>query len=153
MATLATGLLVGPAGQEIRSTGNIVSFFENIRKWYGHDASRIGSNSVPNLEQFNKGLSRKTHTQGFNIYVPFKDARVELPQGVDVPPPSFGSALTTPSSSSELVSLTGPLGYGNDNTIPTGVDLPYTIRFENPAMRKPPLRERTHQCQQSSIGQ
>ncbi|GAB1542664.1 hypothetical protein NUACC21_53380 [Scytonema sp. NUACC21] len=131
MATLATGLLVGPAGQAITSTGNLVSFFENIRKWYGHDASKIGSNDIPNLQQFDRGLSRATQKQAFNIYVPFKDARVELPPGVAIPAPNFNSAFITPSSTSNLVSLTGPLGYGNNNIIPVGVELPYTIRFEN----------------------
>ena len=30
MATLATGILVGPAGEEVRSTGSLVEFFEQI---------------------------------------------------------------------------------------------------------------------------
>ncbi|WP_460200674.1 putative Ig domain-containing protein, partial [Scytonema sp. NUACC21] len=133
IATLSTGLLVGPAGKEIKSTGNLVNFFENVRKWYGHDASKIGSPDIPNLTQFDKGLSRQTHSQAFSIYVPFGEARVELPQGVPVPSPNFGSAFITPSTTSNLVSLTGPIGYGNDNIIPVGTTLPYTIRFENAA--------------------
>ncbi|NJR16288.1 MAG: hypothetical protein HC785_11600 [Calothrix sp. CSU_2_0] len=32
-----------------------------------------------------------------------------------------------------MVSLTGAIGYSNENIIPQGIDLPYTIRFENAA--------------------
>src|SRR3546814_17015015 len=36
MATLASGILYGPAGSEIRSTGDYIGFFEQVRALYGH---------------------------------------------------------------------------------------------------------------------
>ncbi|WP_422665759.1 CARDB domain-containing protein (plasmid) [Anabaena sp. PCC 7938] len=133
MATLATGLLLGPAGNQIISSNNLVNFFEQVRKWYGNNPSLRGQNSAVDLQQYDLGLSQKTHAQSFNVYVPFGEARVELPQGVAVPPPSFGSFFNGAGTTSNLATLTGPLGYGMENIIPVGTALPYTIRFENAA--------------------
>ncbi|MDM9385689.1 CARDB domain-containing protein [Chlorogloeopsis sp. ULAP01] len=133
MATLATGLLLGPAGNEIISNGNLVSFFEQIRKWYGHNPSLRGQELPPNPQQFDLGLSRKTHVQSFNVYVPFGEARVDLPQGVSVPPPNFASFFNAAGTTSNLATLTGPVGFGAENIVPLGAALPYTIRFENAA--------------------
>ena len=41
MATLSAGVLIGPAGQEIQSSGNLLQFFEDVRRWYGHDAGQM----------------------------------------------------------------------------------------------------------------
>ena len=133
MATLATGLLLGPAGNQIISSNNLVNFFEQVRKWYGNNPSLKGQESAVDLKQYDLGLSQKTHAQSFNVYVPFGEARVELPQGVAVPPPSFGSFFNATVTTSNLATLTGPLGYGMENIIPVGTALPYTIRFENAA--------------------
>ncbi|MCC5624358.1 hypothetical protein [Nostoc sp. CHAB 5715] len=133
MATLATGLLLGPAGNQIISSNNLVNFFEQVRKWYGNNPSLREQESAVDLKQYDLGLSQKTHAQSFNVYVPFGDARVELPQGVAVPPPSFGSFFNSAVTTSNLATLTGPLGYGMENIIPVGTALPYTIRFENAA--------------------
>lgn len=133
MATLATGLLLGPAGNQIISSNNLVNFFEQVRKWYGNNPSLRGQESAVDLKQYDLGLSQKTHAESFNVYVPFGDARVELPQGVAVPPPSFGSFFNGAGTISNLATLTGPLGYGMENIIPAGTALPYTIRFENAA--------------------
>src|SRR3546814_19347133 len=35
MATLASGIPYGPAGREIRSTGNYLRFFEHVSRLYG----------------------------------------------------------------------------------------------------------------------
>ena len=40
MATLASGLLAGPAGQPIITGGNLVQFFEQVRTWYGNDPTK-----------------------------------------------------------------------------------------------------------------
>jgi hypothetical protein len=37
MATIASGILFGPAGTEIRSDADLLGFFENLRELYGHD--------------------------------------------------------------------------------------------------------------------
>ena len=37
MATLATGVLAGPAGSGIISSGNVSQFFSELSNWYGND--------------------------------------------------------------------------------------------------------------------
>ncbi|MBF2017367.1 MAG: putative Ig domain-containing protein [Rivularia sp. T60_A2020_040] len=133
MATLTSGLLLGPAGNEIISTGDLVDFFVKVREWYGHNPNLETGADIPDLKQFDKGLSRITHTSAFNVYAPFGDARLDLPPGVSVPPPSFNSFFNEKGTTSELVNLTGPIGYGEDNFIPLDTQLPYTINFENAA--------------------
>src|SRR5262249_20195200 len=39
IATLASGILAGPAGQQIITTGDVADFFAHVRKWYGTGAS------------------------------------------------------------------------------------------------------------------
>ena len=41
MAVLAGGILVGPAGREIRSSGSLPEFFDQVRTWYGHQEGRM----------------------------------------------------------------------------------------------------------------
>jgi subtilase family serine protease len=41
MATLATGVLAGPAGREIRTGDSLAEFFAHVRTWYGHDPQRL----------------------------------------------------------------------------------------------------------------
>src|SRR5207244_2753755 len=40
-ATLAAGILAGPAGKQIITNGNLVEFFDQVAKWYGNDPSKI----------------------------------------------------------------------------------------------------------------
>ena len=130
MATLASGLLLGSAGDTILTDGDLVSFFSKIREWYGHKPDRETDAKIPDLSDFDKQLTQVTHTSAFNVYVPFKKARVDLPPTVEVPRPSFDKFFNTDSVFNELASITGPIGYGEDNFIPLDAQLPYTINFE-----------------------
>ncbi|MGB3654095.1 MAG: CARDB domain-containing protein, partial [Rivularia sp. (in: cyanobacteria)] len=133
MATLTSGLLLGPVGDEIITDGDLVNFFAKVREWYGHTPEIEAGNEIPDLTLFDKGLSKVTHTSAFKVFVPFKDAKLDLPQGVSVPPPSFNSFFSAVGSTSELANLTGPIGFGNENFVPLDTQLPYTINFENAA--------------------
>ncbi|WP_013334633.1 CARDB domain-containing protein [Gloeothece verrucosa] len=133
LSTLATGILLGPVGEQVISNGNLISFFEKIRQWYGDKPGQTGVASPPDAKQFDLGLSKPTHYQAFNVYVPFGEAAEDLPPAVPIPPPSFASFFNATGTVSNLANLTGPLGYGNENFIPTDTKLPYTIRFENAA--------------------
>jgi large repetitive protein len=96
MATLASGILAGPAGQELRS-GNLTDFFDQLRQWYGHEedllapvdptAARFTSptfeltppvlqdtNPIPTLaafEDFDLQLAARTRFQTMRVYVPW----------------------------------------------------------------------------------
>lgn len=141
VATLATGLLLGHAGEQIRSSGDLTTFFEQVRRWYGHTPNQIGSDNIPDLNAFDLGATQRTHTQAFNIFVPYGEARLELPPSVTVPPPSFSSFLNSAGSTSSQVSLIGPLGAGTQNTVPRQTPLPYTVRFENAATNTDSVNE------------
>ena len=100
MATLASGILIGPAGQEVRSSGDLLTFFDRVREWVGNDARQMGEVEfwdgrtskcyggeipVPLIEQFEDydlGLSTPTHFESFRVYVPwlpFEDRGNGLP--------------------------------------------------------------------------
>ncbi len=103
MAMLSTGILLGPAGEEILSSGKLTELFDKIRAWYGHDPSLlavmekydyrecpIGGESydipipaLPDFADYDLGLSHQTHFEAFRIYVPW------LPweeRGAGIPP-------------------------------------------------------------------
>ena len=74
MATLAAGLLAGPAGGELISgnaaTGqSALELFDRIRQWYGHDPQLIApsgslyGSDLPDLASYDLGLSQPTHLQ------------------------------------------------------------------------------------------
>jgi subtilase family serine protease len=133
MATLATGVLAGPAGEQMITDGNLVGFFEQVRRWYGHDSDRIGSPAVLSLEDFDLGLSRPTHFEAFNIYVPFAKCELDVPPTVAVPPPQFGSFFTGDAAGEgRLATVVGPFGHGSEQFLPAAQRLPYTVHFENP---------------------
>ncbi|MGB7378807.1 MAG: putative Ig domain-containing protein, partial [Rivularia sp. (in: cyanobacteria)] len=130
MATLASGLLLGPAGDSLITNGDLVTFFSKVREWYGHNPNLEAGNDIPDLNDFDKELTQVTHSQAFNVYVPFRKARVDLPPTVDVPRPSFDKFFNVDGVNNELASITGPIGYGEENFIPLNAQLPYTINFE-----------------------
>ena len=112
MATLSSGILIGPAGQEIATSGRLLEFFEQVREWYGHDASQMGEvefydprtsrcqdgeipvPAIAEFEDYDLGLSRQTHFEAFRVYVPWiafeergaglpPDFQINGPQPVD----------------------------------------------------------------------
>ena len=114
MATLASGILVGPAGQEVVSTGDLVDFFAQLREWYGHNpdllapsepdiaSAAVNNNWVPELpgfEDFDLGLSQKTHFESFRVFVPwvpFGARGAGLPPDVQNGDEVVGTVLRTP---------------------------------------------------------
>ena len=96
VATLAAGILVGPAGQQIISTGDLSDFFNDVKTWYGNDPGAVApsdpnglgftANSLsffgllsnanaipatPTFAQFNQNSSLPTTFQAFTVYVPW----------------------------------------------------------------------------------
>ncbi len=132
MATLTSGILAGPAGEEIITGGGLVDFFAQVRAWYGHDADQMQAGD-PERDDFDLGLSQPTHYESFNIYVPFATCRVDLPQSVDVPVPDTSRLLAGQGVNSPSVRVAGPFGSGAQQFVPTETNLPYTIEFQNPS--------------------
>ncbi len=139
-ATLAAGLLAGPAGREIISTGDLPAFFAQLQSWYGHDPSQLGSPFPPDRSAFDLGLSARTAFEAFNVYVPAP--RCDFPSDAnDVPAAAFTRILNSGATSGRLATLIGPLGAGDAQFLPLGQPLPYTIRFESPAGATAPVGE------------
>ncbi|RUZ17283.1 CARDB domain-containing protein, partial [Mesorhizobium sp. M7A.F.Ca.CA.001.09.1.1] len=164
LSVLTTGVLYGAAGEEVRSDGNLVSFFEQIHKWYGDqpgtlapiDHVEIRQNDcyylevpVPALSKysdFDLGLSQRTYFENFNVFVPWIRFEQRGAGGSTVALPEFGSLAGSSELSpldfsryyqraaavGELASITGPQGVGNEQFLPAGAALPYSVRFENP---------------------
>ena len=96
VATLAEGVLIGPAGQQVLSDGSLIDFFNDVKTWYGNTPSTLAptndpppgftsnslsifgwlpnDNPIPNLptfDQFNLGTSLPTTFETFNVYSPW----------------------------------------------------------------------------------
>ncbi len=97
MAILASGILMGPAGQEVRSSGNLLEFFEQLRTWYGDDPGQQASFTAyntqvdkcglvtlhdyqpPEASEYDLGLTADTHFEAFQIWVPFCGNSPDMP--------------------------------------------------------------------------
>ena len=89
--TLAAGILAGPAGQQIITTGNLPQFFDQVIQWYGNNPTQkspyIGSRFVDNADEpgnvvagnappnsaFNLNESNPTQTESFTVYVNYSN--------------------------------------------------------------------------------
>lgn len=143
MATLATGLVVGPAGQSIRTSGDLVEFFTQVRRWYGHEDGRVlppGGHPLglplPDPATFDLGVSHATHQEAFQVYVPFSNRMGSCgnpPTNGNVTPPDLEQFFADAGQTGGLARLEGPQAYGSEQFVPVGQRLPYTIRFDSPA--------------------
>ncbi|MBS0640237.1 MAG: putative Ig domain-containing protein, partial [Proteobacteria bacterium] len=89
MSVLASGILFGPAGSAIRSTGDLLTFFDTLRQLYGNQDDRLAEiefwdqrssdcydgevpvPALPTRSQYDLGLSTPTQFETFRIYVPW----------------------------------------------------------------------------------
>src|SRR5262249_22164258 len=136
MSVLAAGILAGPAGEQIVTTGDLASFFKQVHKWYGDIPNTVGTADPPPASAYDLHQSRPTHFEAFNVYVPFTSpilgtADPGASDQVFTPPPDFSRFFNMPGTVTPHVSLTGPTGYGPRQFLPLGQALPYTIQFEN----------------------
>ena len=82
-ATLAAGILAGPAGDQILTDGNLPAFFAKVRQWYGDDPTVLapgvvpGSNFLyaapPSAAQLDLHAASPTHSESFKVYVRYVD--------------------------------------------------------------------------------
>ena len=155
MATLATGVLAGPAGSGIISSGNVSEFFSELLAWYGNNSDQIAPASnynihdnpianLPTFSQFDLNAQLPTSFEDFNVYVPWVawDQRADLPpsfqitsvqdvNGQPVIPLDLDQYLTNAGQDAGLASMTGPFTAETSGTIPAGQPLPFTVNFQN----------------------
>ncbi|MGA2068563.1 MAG: CARDB domain-containing protein, partial [Thermoguttaceae bacterium] len=160
-AMLASGILAGPAGNEIITSGNLAQFFQQVLTWYGNDPATttpyIGQGQdlidpnnggtylealPPPASEFNQNEASPTHFEAYNVYVWYEndwnqDGIIEATHPENPNPETPQSVNFSPFfslvGSQGQATITGPLGYGSQQFIPEGQPLPYTIQFTNPA--------------------
>jgi hypothetical protein len=155
VATLSAGILAGPAGNSIRTTGSLSEFFERVRAWYGHDdnlkAPIEGINSVGNPipavplpAQFDFGASKRTHFEAFRVYAPwikfedrgagvppeFQISGVDLTGGAPFDPLDLSRYLASSARTTGVASLVGP--YTGDS----GGFSPLTSHYLSPSISR-----------------
>lgn len=114
VSTLATGILFGPVGEEIRSSGELPDFFDQLERWYGEDGQGLSPldlgleglhgpgrdhrmndayhldvpvPALADFEDYDLGFSRETRFQDFRVFVPwvgFEDRGAGLPPDFQV---------------------------------------------------------------------
>ncbi len=155
MATLATGVLAGPAGSGIISGGNLSTFFADLLNWYGDNMDQIAPAAtynehgnpiatLPSESQYDLGATLPTSFEDFNVYVPWLawDQRANLPpsfqitsvqevNGQAVIPLNLDQYITNQGQDAGLASMTGPFAAESNDFIPTGQALPFTVNFQN----------------------
>ncbi|MBL8533517.1 MAG: putative Ig domain-containing protein, partial [Betaproteobacteria bacterium] len=164
MSIIASGILFGPGGTEIRSDGDLLGFFEKVRELYGHEQDRMAEieywdpresecyegevpvPAIPELEDYDLGLSQDTHFESFRIYVPwmpFENRGDGLPLEFQIngPEPVDGNEFAaldfsrylsgSAGGTGRLASITGPQTYDTEGWLPVGQALPYTVSFAN----------------------
>ncbi len=148
MATLSAGILIGPAGSDIRTSGDIGNFFEQIRQWYGHEpesvvelqdvatcGAKCGNQAArltfptewPERSDYDLGLEHATHFEAFRVYVPW--GSIGHPKGL-ADPGALTDYLSLPGEESELVSLQGPFAFDTNGYVPAEESLPFTVYFQ-----------------------
>ena len=158
MGTLGMGLLIGPAGDQVRTTSDLVAFFGKIHEWYGDtpgvaaplrgydhretetDAYDVPIPALPQFADYDLGLSHQTYFQTFNVFSPFLGGDVTaLPDfGSDattgnLSPLDLGRFLQEVAAAGQAAAMIGPQGYGDQQFLPAGQALPYQVRFQNPS--------------------
>ncbi|MEY3475032.1 MAG: hypothetical protein RL087_1490, partial [Pseudomonadota bacterium] len=159
LAVLASGVLIGPAGQEIRSPSSLAEFFQQVHQWYGDTPGKLAPiagldhresdecgeydipiPALPRFEDFDLGLSQPTYFMAFNVFSPWLgfDPNVALPEFASVAadselqPLELQALFASAVQAQGSASMTGPQGYGAEQYVPAATALPYTIRFTNP---------------------
>ena len=155
MAMLATGVLAGPAGSGIISSGNVAQFFSELLDWYGNDPDATAPvayyndhgnpvATLPPLSQFDLDAASPTNYEDFNVYVPWLNwgSRADLPpsfqitsvqevNGVPVIPLDLDQYINNGAQDAGLASMTGPFTAEDNGFIPAGQPLPFTVNFQN----------------------
>ena len=137
MSVLASGILYGPAGTSIRSTGDLLTFFDNLISLYGSNMSltaQLAGSAVPagglfesgtpipalqTLSEYNLNLTEPTNFEAFNIYVPwvpFEDRGAALPADYQIDGPA-------PNAADPFAGLNFSSYFSNPGAVATSVSL------------------------------
>ena len=159
-ATLAAGILAGSAGDQIITNGNLSAFFAQVQKWYGSDPTLmepgVPANSIPMTallptpSQFSLDGANPSVFEAFNVYVrqisvdPSGFVEVYFPDlngNTQAQPADINQYLASDGTVGQNATLVGPTGYGPQQFLPEGQNLPYTVQFQNAANASTPVEQ------------
>jgi len=138
VATVTSGLLGGPVGEQFRTQTQLLGLFEDLRNWLGHDPSR---EPLPkggpkyfaiDTDKLDLGLDSPTDVVRFTIDVPYGEI-VFQGQAGQAKAANFEQFFDETGLLSGQANIIGPIGFGDDQFVPANTPLPYTITFENAA--------------------
>ncbi|MCI0535453.1 MAG: putative Ig domain-containing protein, partial [Verrucomicrobiales bacterium] len=130
VATMAAGLLGHESGAPVLAAGNLTSFFNLLRKWAGDQPEAYGSAAIPDAAQFDLGQGQETRFEAFIIHVGVSDLIEVVQESSTIQDSPLDDLFGLTGERSRLVRLSGPSGFGESNFVPTGLNLPFTVRFE-----------------------
>ena len=142
VTTFAAAVLASGVVEDLDWTDpeDLVAFFERVREWYGHDESAYGSAAEPDAEEFDQGLESATHVRISYGYV-VKPIAVGPSSWAEIRDPDLQDYFSLAGTYSRYVSMTGPVGQGDDGHVPADRQLPYTVTFTNPVDAESALTE------------
>ncbi|MFM2004219.1 MAG: hypothetical protein RI963_3645, partial [Planctomycetota bacterium] len=145
MAVLASGVILGPSGNQVRSTGSLLDFFEDVRTWYGNDPKQMAY-----IEYYDQRKSRcrdgeiPVPFESFRVYVPWlefdkRGAGLPVEYQINGPQPVDGDEFAQLDLSKffqgdqveGLASITGPQTMDTKGWLPAAEPLPYSVNFAN----------------------
>ena len=137
MSVLASGILYGPAGSQVRSTGDLMTFFSELTTLYGSNLSTLAPTAgsvvaaggdyesgtpIPQLQtlaEYDQHDASPTNFEAFNIYVPwvpFEDRGAALPADYQINGP-------VPNASDPFAALNFSTYFQNAGAVPASVSL------------------------------
>ncbi len=165
VSTLSMGLVLGPEGDALRSSGDLVEFFAQVRQWYGTDSDTLAPLAgldlrerlpdilpldipvpqLPVFEDYALGLANPTQFLAFNVFSAFGaaegfDVGAALSSGA-LDPLDLGRYLQEADTLGRTAALIGPRTGGDGTFVPAGTPLPYEIRVEAPQAASGPATE------------
>ncbi|MCC7204900.1 MAG: Ig-like domain-containing protein, partial [Phycisphaeraceae bacterium] len=135
VASAMAALLGGDGGAQVIADGygDLSGLIDQVRTWLGNNPDAYGSETLPDLDQYNLNLSHTTHAEAFVIRVYLKGGfeGVKLDDQSSKDPGLAGYLVIGGATRSGDIFVTAPSGASDANYVPVDTTLPYLIGFKN----------------------